>query len=117
MTATASYIEAECTISHGGRKFESGGAFVSDQYVVGYVADLSEAGNRSGRLWHPSGRITNWHGDQTLGEITRATCWPIRSYMSDRMWQLTARINGIYYTGRSSGNGMVWKGKKCIVQS
>lgn len=93
------YIERACTFEHEGRVFESGGAFVSPEFAIGYVK---------------GDRITNWHGDQVLGTIEHSASWRTpRSFMSDRMFQLRVRIGDTLYTGRSCGDGMIWKGRRC----
>jgi hypothetical protein len=59
------------------------------------------------------GAIFNWHGDKKLGQIVRVTSWPTpRSYVSSRMYQITAGIDGVLYTGRSGGECMIWRGKR-----
>jgi hypothetical protein len=94
------YIEEDCTFTHEGRTFEAGGAVVTPDFAIGYVRDLKA--------------ITNWHGDQVLGNITAVKSWRTsRSYVSDRQYQITARISGVLYTGRSGGSGMIWRGKPC----
>jgi hypothetical protein len=87
---------------HDGRSFEAGGAVMTPDHAVGYVR-----GTVAG------GAVVNWHGDKELGQIVRVKSWPTpRSYVSSRMYQITARIDGALYTGRNSGEGMIWRGKR-----
>ena len=52
--------------------------------------------------------ITTWHGE-FIGTITSKKSWHIYSYMSDRMYQIYAKVNGKFYTGRTLGAGMITK--------
>jgi len=120
MISTASYIEEACIVDFHGQTFESGGALVSDQFVIGYVRGLQDAkvnGLRSAN-WRSEAVIINWHGEQVLGQITNAKSWHTpRSYMASHMWQITALIEGVFYTGRGCGDGMIWRGRRCADQS
>jgi hypothetical protein len=109
------FVETDCTIEHEGQAFEAGGSVVTDQYAVGYVKGLEETRTWLGTILPNTYQITDWHGDR-LGNITRIKSWPIHSYLSNRMYQITACIDGAYYTGRSLGNGMIWKGKRVAKQ-
>jgi hypothetical protein len=42
------YIERECVVEHDGRRFESGGAFVSPAFVIAYLGK--------------NGVLSDWHG-------------------------------------------------------
>lgn len=95
------FIETDCTIEHNGRKFTAAGAFVSDQYVVAYV----------GKDW----TLTDWHGNK-LGNCHVSSSWRINSFRSDRMYQIYATINGVQYTGRGLGEGMVCRFRRCARQ-
>jgi hypothetical protein len=98
------YIEQDCTIHHEGRTYESGGAVITDDYAVGYLKLHQDRGRR--------GIVTTWHG-QELGPARVTASWPIlHTGLSDRMHQVEATINGITYTGRSQGDGMIWRGKR-----
>jgi len=57
------------------------------------------------------GILTDWHGTE-LGtyRITRTWRTP-RSYVSSTMHQVYATVDGVTYTGRSAGVGMIFKGK------
>lgn len=94
------YIEKDCTIEHEGHKFECGGAIVTDDYVVAYMAATFQA-------------ITDWHGKQLSTDVKVTASWPIRSFMSSTMYQIKARINGKWYTGRTLGAGMLIRMRPC----
>ena len=97
---TQVYIEQNCTIEHEGRRFTSGGAVVTPDHVVAYYVD------GKGEV---SSCVTTWHGE-TLGRACIVASWATpRSYVSSRMYQIEAIIDGIKYTGRGAGNGMVCK--------
>ena len=111
------YTERDCTIKHEGRTFEAKGAYVDKDHARGYVnftQPIERTGTDSRQELGYKGRqlvITDWHG-KPLGYGRIGSSWPIRSYISDRMYQIYAKINGIEYTGRSCGEGMVWNGKR-----
>ena len=82
-------------------------------YVVGYVADLGGPEKPAGfAVEYPYGAITEWNG-QIIGKVLTYRSWPTpRNYVSSRMYQIEALIDGVIYTGRSGGSGLIWKGKK-----
>jgi len=98
------FIETDCTFEFEGRSFESGGAFVSPDYAICYAKfDIEYRGAR--------GIITDWHGNK-LGDCIITARWNTpKSFISSHMCQIEATINGVVYTGRGYGNGMIWKGK------
>lgn len=99
------YTETDCTITHEGRAFESGGAVVTPDRAVAYVKAANE---RPGCAVE----ITDWHG-RMLGHGVITAVWRTpRSYVSSHMLQIRAVIDGVAYTGRSCGNGMVWSGRR-----
>ncbi len=115
--AIASYIEADCTITHEGKSFTNGGAVVTDQFATGYVgAELNiNQGGTAMRVTDGTRSLTDWHGNQ-IGTCYIQQSWPIRSAYGSRMYQIVAFINGIKYTGRGFGEGMSWNGKRCAKQ-
>jgi hypothetical protein len=99
------YVEQDCTFEHEGRKFTSGGAYTSPEYAIGYLKFDKE-------YLYATGKVNTWHGEY-MGEAQIVARWKVKSYMSDTMMQVICIINGMKYTGRSFGNGMIWKGKRC----
>ena len=97
------YIEQHCTIEHNGQKFTSGGAVVTDDYVVAYVGKciFEDAPG-----WSKARDLTDWHGNK-IGVCFITSTWPIRSFMSSTMHQIQATIDGKAYTGRGMGEGMI----------
>jgi len=83
--------------THEGKEYAAGGSLVTPEYAIGYMSRDMRA-------------ILSWDG-QTLGTARVTASWPIRSFMSDRMYQVSATIEGIRYTGRTCGAGMIWRGK------
>lgn len=79
----------------------SGGA--TGEWAVGYMsADMK--------------RVTDWHG-HLLGTARVVTSWPLQgSYLSDRMFQVEATIDGRTYTGRTMGANMLWRGRVKIAK-
>jgi hypothetical protein len=93
----ASYVETDCTITFQGQEFTAGGAIVTDNEIIAYIG-----ANRA---------LTDWHGNP-LGTYKAVSCWETpTSYISHWMYQIEAIVNGVVYTGRSAGMGMVFRGK------
>jgi hypothetical protein len=103
---TTTYVEQDCTFTSadGQHSATAGGAFIGDGYAIGYLSDDKK-------------RITTWHGDD-LGPARITATWRMpHSYISDRQYQVEAIINGVRYTGRTMGTGMIWRGKRKAAQS
>lgn len=99
------YVEKDCTFEHEGRKFESGGAVVTPDSATGYPKfDREYVG--------ATGIMCDWHGN-TLGTAKIVSRWATpRSVYSSHMYQIESTIDGVKYTGRGNGSGMVWNGKR-----
>ncbi len=92
------YLETDCTFEHEGRKFESGGAVVTPDRIFAYLGKDSV--------------LTDWHG-KPLGTYRITATWRTpRSYVSSTMHQVYATVDGITYSGRSSGVGMSFSGRR-----
>jgi len=91
-------IEADCAITFHGISYTANGAMVTEKWIIAYMgADMAS--------------VTDWHGHK-LGNATIKTSWATpTSYASDRCYQVDATVNGITYTGRTGGGGMIYKGK------
>lgn len=51
-------------------------------------------------------------GKTVIGNIVFTSCWSTPgSWISSKMYQATARVDGVFYTGRTRGFGMVFHGK------
>lgn len=110
------YLEKDCTITHEGRTFEAGAAAYDGQRIVAYVGKPLGDGMGCDRSGPTSQRaLTDWHGRQ-IGTIMLGKGWRIRSYLSDRMYQGYARVNGVTYTGRTLGEGLAFTGRRCAKQ-
>lgn len=109
------YVEQDCTIEHEGQTFEAGGAVVTPEYAIGYCDGL-ETHYRG--TFSTDGVIMSWHG-AVLGEVytcRRFSNWQPHLGLWCTMFQVTAIIDGVKYTGRTQGNGMIWKGKRVAKQ-
>ncbi len=94
----AVYVEPNCTFEHNGRTFESGGAVVTPERIIAYPRD--------------GGILGDWHG-AVIGTWRAITSWSMpRSWFAPRMYQIEATVNGVVYTGRGCGVGMIFKGKR-----
>jgi len=90
------FVERDCIIEHEGRAFEAGGAIVTPTAIAAYVA--------------ADGVLTDWHGN-SIGRWRETARWRMRSYLGSYMHQLEATVDGIVYTGRSFGVGMLYRGR------
>jgi hypothetical protein len=96
------WIEKDCVFKHEGRKYESGGASVTLDHIIAYLGK--------------DGVLTDWHGNP-IGTYRITATWKTpRSYVSSTMNQVIAYTKGISYTGRSAGEGMVFRGKRVAKQ-
>lgn len=102
--SAGNYVELDCAITHEGRTFESGGAYLGGDRLVGYLGN--------------GGEFTNWHGD-VLGTYRITSSWRIpNSWQSDSMKQVEVDLdNGVVFTGRSMGVGMLFRGKRKYVRT
>ena len=92
-------IEQNCTIEHEGKVFEAGGSVVTDNYIIAYMnSDMKS--------------ITTWHGEFIAPAKVTST-WRINSWISDKMHQVYAKVDGKWFTGRTTGAGMIIKMKVC----
>ena len=91
------YTETDCVFVHGEDRFEAGGAVVTPDAIIAYPAE--------------GGILRDWHG-ATLGTWRSVASWPVRSYMGTRMHQIETRVDGVTYTGRGFGTGMIYRGKR-----
>ena len=107
------YIETDCTVTHEGRTFEAGGAYVTPERICAYVGKVEGGRGFEGHLGsEPQYRtLTDWHGKR-IGTIRLTSSWPIRSFLAPRMYQAYATVKGVTYTGRTMGEGMVFNGKR-----
>jgi hypothetical protein len=102
------FVEEDCTVEFEGKKYTSGGAFTSPEYAIGYLKFDKE-------YLYARGQLTTWHG-QFMGNAMITAIWHVRSFYGSHMMQVECNIEGVKYTGRSFGNGMIWKGKRCKQQ-
>jgi hypothetical protein len=92
------FVETDCTVTLGGKEFTAGGAEVTDDHCIAYLGE--------------GGTLRSWHG-KIIGSYRVLSSWKTpNSYVSSRMCQVEATVNGIVYTGRSAGQGMIFKGRR-----
>ena len=96
------YIEKDCTVSFQGNTYENAGAFVSPKHIVAYLGD--------------NGALTDWHGKRLGAYWITATWKTPRSWVSSTMHQVLATVDGVQYTGRSTGKGMIFQGRRSSQQ-
>jgi hypothetical protein len=99
----------EATVIHEGKRFTAGGAVVQPDHVIGYLKFPPNATKCVGAC----GELVSWSGEK-IGTFVITSSWKTpRSYVSSRMFQVRAYIVGVgAFTGRSAGNGMIYKGKR-----
>lgn len=96
------FIEPDCTVEFNGQKFTSGGAFVSDSHIIAYPAEC--------------GILNDWHGNKigTYRVISRrlAIFFGRPSWQGSHYYFMRARVNGVTYSLRGFGVGMIATGKR-----
>lgn len=106
----ATGVQAEVgTVVHEGREYRSGGAYVDDYAIVGYLKGRDDR--------YCSGEFQTWNGD-TIGHYVILSTWKTpRSYLSDRMISAEVTLrDGRKYIVRGAGNGMLARGKRAASQ-
>lgn len=95
-------------VIHDGKEFASGGAFVSDAYLIAYPAGDQRAGH---------GTLTDWQGN-VIGswqEVShrRAVWFGHSSWMGSTYYYMRATLtDGRRYALRGYGVNMIAKGKR-----
>ena len=97
------YIEKDCTFTHEGRRFTSGGAVITDTHLIAYPAD--------------NGVLKDWHGN-AIGTYSiigsrPAVFFGYRSWQGSTYYYMRAHLNnGNTYSLRGFGKGMIARGKR-----
>lgn len=100
-TGKGEFVEA-ASVFRAGRRFTAGGAAVQGGRAVGYLKKNTDG------TWS----LTGW-GSGKLGPCQITATWRTpRSYVSSTMVQAECKIDGVWYTGRGAGDGMLWQGKR-----
>ena len=76
---------------------EAVGAVVTPDVIVAYPGT--------------GGVLGDWHGNR-IGSWEQVASWPVHSWMGSRMFQIEALVDGVLYTGRGFGVGMIYRGKR-----
>ena len=95
------YIEQDCTFEHEGRKFESGGAVVTPDWLVAYPGD--------------AGVLSDWHG-KPLGTWRVLSSWRVNSWIGSTMYSIECFVDGVRYVGRGFGKGVSLRAKRSPIQ-
>lgn len=95
------FIEDVCTITHQGKLVIAGGAVVTDKYLIAYP--------------DAKGVLKDWHGNQ-IGTYRVISSRPAiffgrQSWIGSTYYYMRATVNGIQYSLRGFGEGMVAQGK------
>lgn len=104
----STFIEEDCTISHNGQKFTSGGAWLcdcSDGYRRGvvYAKPESPIPARPGSITGPNpsypcrGSVTDWHGNVIAVAYFGH---PYHGGFGAKMRCVSFTLDGVYYAGR-----------------
>jgi hypothetical protein len=97
MAKQCRFKEKNCVFNFKGKTFKSDGAQIIGDHIIAYLGK--------------NGELTAWKGKK-IGTYRFVSSWATpNSYISSRMYQVEAMVNGKVYTGRSAGAGMIFKGK------
>lgn len=110
------YIEADCTITHDGHAFESGGAIVTDDRIVAYLATGEQMPTGgTGFPWRSPFTVTDWHGAR-IGTASVTGAWTVGGRFGTRMYSYRVRLDdGRWYNARGQGEGMILTGRRATV--
>jgi hypothetical protein len=99
------FVEQDCTFTHDGHSYTSGGAVVTDTHLIGYPDTES------------SGNLKDWHGNVigTCRVLSSRERWS-RFTPVTRMFSYECFVNGVRYVGRGSGKGMILRAKRSTRQ-
>ncbi len=100
-------VETDCTFTYEGRKFTCGGAVVTPDRIVAYPGKPDRGLFTS----TPGGPLNDWHGRE-IGRYRIVSSWRVNSYVGSHMNQIEATVDGVTYTGRGFGEGMIYQGKR-----
>jgi hypothetical protein len=94
------YVERDCSVVLQGRRFRAGGAVVTATTIVAYPS--------------AGGILADWHG-RPIGTWRKVATWLVRvpSWRTPptAIMQIRAVVNGVTYTGRGQGPGMIFRGR------
>lgn len=96
------FVETDCTIQHAGRSFTAGGAVVTENRLIAYPAE-----NEVLKDWHG-----NAIGTYRVLSTRPAVFFGHQSWMGSTYYFMRATVNGIRYSLRGFGVGMVASGKR-----
>ena len=83
---------------HNGQEYTALGSVIGENHMTAYLGK--------------DGQLTMWNGD-VIGTYHISSTWKTpRSFVSSTMHQVYAVVNGVTYTGRSAGEGMLFRGRK-----
>lgn len=91
-------IERDCIIEHEGRKFEAGGAVVTDEYLIAYP--------------DKDGVLKDWHGNVIGTYRVISSRKAVFFGIGDKYFYMRAQVGGREYSIRGFGDGMVAMGKR-----
>ena len=96
------YIEKDCTFSHEGHDYTSGGTCVTPERIVAYPAT--------------DGVLRDWHGRQIgtyrVVHTRRAIFFGRLSWHGSHYYYMRARVGDALYSLRGFGVGMIATGKR-----
>ena len=107
--------ETKCIVEHEGRKFESGGAVVEDDYLIAYPGervDFAKLALGASNCMRP---LNNWHGNRIgswyVLSSRPAVFFGCPSAYGSTYYYMRGVVNGRRYSLRGFGVGMVATGK------
>ena len=100
------FIEKDCIFEHGGRKFESGGAFVAGDKALAYIGSKVGDGMGVDRFGETSRNyLTDWHGNK----IGFCLLWKKSYRFNTPGYNIRGTIDGKEFFGWGQGYGMAVK--------
>ena len=96
------YAEGPACFAFQGQTFCADGALVTEDRCAAYLGERGE--------------LVDWRG-RRIGRYRITARWPTpRSWLAAHMCQVEAHVEGRIYTGRSCGEGMLYRGRRIARQ-
>lgn len=98
-------FEENCVIEFNGKKFESGGAFISPRYIIAYLVPKIDHESANSKIIHYE--VQTWHGD--ILAKNHVNVYNVAHTKYGKIEYVRFRYNGIVYSGKTCATGNLLK--------
>lgn len=109
-------VEQNCIIEHNGQNYEAMGAIVSPERLIAYIGkplrnNYYGEPETTENFKYPHYEVTDWHGNR-IGKCQVTSRWLTGRLFRTMMFSVIITLdNGLFYKGRTQGQGMIVKAK------